>query len=103
MVQNRQLYRRKFDAVLDILSPVIEARKPDAGFYIWLRTPLSDTEFARRLYDSRNVTVLPGSFLSREVDGVNPGANHVRMALVAPLEECIEAAHRIANFIKTLN
>jgi N-succinyldiaminopimelate aminotransferase len=103
VVQNRQLYRRKFDAVLEILSTVIEAHKPDAGFYIWLRTPLSDAEFARRLYDSQNVTVLPGSFLSREVDGVNPGANHVRMALVAPLEECIEAAHRIANFIKTLN
>jgi N-succinyldiaminopimelate aminotransferase len=103
VVQNRLLYRRKFDTVLEILSPVIDAHNPDAGFYIWLRTPLSDTEFARRLYHSQNVTVLPGSFLSREVDGINPGANHVRMALVAPLEECIEAAHRIADFIKTLN
>jgi len=103
VVQNRLLYRRKFDAVLGILAPVIQAYRPDAGFYIWLRTPLSDTEFTRRLYHSQNVTVLPGSFLSREVDGVNPGADHVRMALVAPLEECIEAAHRIASFIKTLN
>ncbi len=103
VVQNRLLYRQKFDTVLKILSPVIVAHKPDAGFYIWLRTPLSDTEFARRLYCNQNVTVLPGSFLSREVDGVNPGANHVRMALVAPLEECVEAAHRITNFIKTLN
>ena len=101
--QNREQYRQKFEAVLDILSPVIEVHRPDAGFYLWLRTPLSDTEFARQLYHSQNVTVLPGSFLSREIEGVNPGANHVRIALVAPPVECIEAATRIRDFIQTLN
>lgn len=103
VIQNRALYREKFDAVLDILSPVCEAHKPDAAFYIWLHTDMSDTDFARQLFDQQNVTVLPGSFLSRDVDGYNPGTHHVRMALVVPVEECIEAANRIKNFIETSN
>ena len=99
---NRELYRQKFDAVLDILQPVIAAKKPDAGFYLWLNTPIDDAEFARGLFVSQHVTVLPGSYLSREHDGINPGSGHVRMALVAPLAACIEAAHRIRTFIQTL-
>ena len=100
--QNRQWYREKFDAVLSILQPVIEVNKPQAGFYLWLRTPLDDTRFARELYASQNVTVLPGSYLSRRVDGLNPGQNHVRMALVAPVEECELAARRIRDYIESL-
>ncbi len=100
---NRERYRAKFDAVLEILEPVSRARRPDAGFYIWLNTPVPDTEFARQLFTRQNVTVLPGSYLSREVDGTNPGSGHVRMALVAPLEECIDAAGRIKHFMQTLN
>ena len=100
--ENRRLYQEKFDAVLAILSPVCEAQRPDAGFYIWLHTDIDDTAFAQQLFDQQNVTVLPGSFLSRTVDGQNPGSNHVRMALVAPLDECIDAAHRIKQFIENL-
>ena len=100
---NRELYRKKFDAVLDILAPVSRARKPDAGFYIWLNTQRSDTDFAQQLYVRQNVTVLPGSFLSRDVNGANPGSRHVRMALVAPLDECVEAANRIKQFIDSLD
>ena len=100
---NRELYRQKFDAVLDILAPVSRARKPDAGFYIWLNTQRSDTDFAQQLYVRQNVTVLPGSFLSRDVKGANPGSRHVRMALVAPLDECVEAANRIKQFIDSLD
>ena len=103
VINNRRLYREKFDAVLEILQPVSSAHKPDAGFYIWLNTPGSDTDFAQQLFAQQNVTVLPGSYLSREVNGNNPGSNHVRMALVAPVDECIEAAHRIKQFIETLN
>jgi N-succinyldiaminopimelate aminotransferase len=103
VINNRRLYREKFDAVLEILQPVSNAHKPDAGFYIWLNTPGSDTDFAQQLFAQQNVTVLPGSYLSREVNGNNPGSNHVRMALVAPVDECIEAAHRIKQFIETLN
>ena len=100
--QNRQLYQDKFDAVLDILSPVCEAQKPEAGFYLWLHTNIDDADFAQQLFDQQNVTVLPGSYLSRDVDGQNPGNHHVRMALVAPFDECIEAASRIKQFIETL-
>ena len=103
VLQNRELYRQKFEAVLKILTPVCDVEKPDAAFYLWMRTPGDDTEFARELFAQQNVTVLPGSYLSREAeDGqngiVNPGNGHVRMALVAPLEECIEAAQRVRRF-----
>ncbi len=97
---NRDLYREKFDAVLDILGPVMDVQRPDGGFYLWARTPGDDTLFTRDLFASEHVTVVPGSYLSREVDGLNPGAGRVRMALVAPLAECIEAAERIARFIR---
>jgi N-succinyldiaminopimelate aminotransferase len=100
---NRERYRQKFDAVLAILQPVMEVERPDAGFYLWAKShPLSDTEFARQLFAQQNVTLLPGSYLSREAHGTNPGAGWVRMALVAELDECIEAAQRIRDFITAL-
>ena len=101
--QNRELYVKKFDAVIEILKPVIEVTLPDAGFYLWLNTPIDDESFAQGLYAQQNITVLPGSYLSRESDGINPGKNHVRLALVAPLDECIIAAERIKEYIQTLN
>jgi N-succinyldiaminopimelate aminotransferase len=102
VVFNRELYREKFAAVLDILSPVMNVSLPQASFYLWAETPISDTEFARRLYDEQNVTVLPGSFLARDTENGNPGQNRIRMALVAPLEECVDAAHRIKQLIENL-
>ena len=102
VVANRELYRQKFDAVLAILQPVMKVQRPDAGFYLWAETPGSDTEFARGLFAEQNVTVLPGSYLSREAHGSNPGAGRVRMALVAELDECIEAAGRIREFLEKL-
>jgi N-succinyldiaminopimelate aminotransferase len=101
--ENRTLYRAKFAAFIDILSNVCDISKPEASFYVWLKTTLPDTEFAQQLFAQENVTVLPGSYLSREFGGLNPGKNHVRIALVAPLADCIEAAHRIKNFITTSN
>ena len=100
--QNRRLYRAKFDAVLEILDGVLPVSRPQASFYLWPQTPVSDTEFAQGLFATQHVTVLPGSFLSREVDGLNPGANRVRMALVAPLDECIDAARRIRAYTESL-
>ena len=99
VAENRTLYTEKFDAVLDILAPLLDVQSPDAGFYLWAHTPLDDTDFARELLAQQNVMVLPGSFLSRPVDGNNPGKDYVRMALVAPLEDCIEAAGRIKSYI----
>ena len=100
--ENRRLYAQKFDRVLPMVRPPLAAERPEGGFYIWLRTPIDDREFARRLHAQYNVLVLPGSFLARSVRGVNPGANHVRIALVPPLAECVEAMERIARFAATL-
>ncbi len=97
---NRKKYKEKFNRVCDILKPVFPVSEPDASFYLWPELPGSDTDFARNLYTRENIKVLPGSYLSREVDGINPGTNHVRIALVAELEECIEAANRIKTFIE---
>ncbi|MDB6050465.1 MAG: dapL 2 [Pseudomonas sp.] len=97
---NRTLYREKFDAVLEILAPVMDVKRPDGGFYLWPNVGTDDAEFCRDLFVAQHVTVVPGSYLSREVDGFNPGAGRVRMALVAPLAECVEAAERIRDFIK---
>ena len=100
--ENREHYRRKFAAVLDILAPVLQIASPAASFYLWPRTPIADTEFTQTLFAKQNVTVLPGSFLSREANGINPGRDRVRIALVPPLEACIEAAWRIREFIISL-
>ena len=103
VVENRRLYRNKFDAVLAVLDGVLEVERPDAGFYLWAKTPppYDDQGFARELFARRNLTVLPGSYLSRTTAAGNPGANRVRMALVAPLEDCIEAAQRIKTCVES--
>ncbi|CAJ93165.1 succinyldiaminopimelate transaminase [Cupriavidus necator] len=103
--ENRAAYVRKFSEVTPMLAEVLDVALPDAGFYLWAdvsRTGLTDTEFAARLLAEQNVTVLPGSYLAREADGINPGANRVRMALVATPEECLEGARRIVEFCKSL-
>lgn len=99
VIENRALYQQKFTAVIDILKDHIAIQKPDAGFYLWLQTPYDDCDFARDLFAQQNITVLPGSYLARDTAEGNPGKNRVRIALVATLDECIEAANRIKNFI----
>ena len=97
VIENRRLYAEKFKLVTPMLKDVLDVEMPDAAFYLWARTNMSDTEAAIRLYRDFNVTVLPGSFLAREAHGVNPGKNFIRLALVAGVEECVEAAKRIRN------
>ncbi|MFP5383810.1 MAG: succinyldiaminopimelate transaminase [Gammaproteobacteria bacterium] len=99
---NRDLYREKFRRVREILAPVLDVPMPDAGFYLWAATPVADDVFARGVLERENVTVLPGSFLSRPVNGTDPGAGRVRMALVASVEECVEAAQRIRRHVEGL-
>lgn len=99
---NRDAYRQKFEVVLNTLGDVLDVQAPDAGFYLWPQTPISDETFARELKRSQNVTVLPGSYLSRQVNGKNPGAKRIRMALVASIEECREGAQRMREFIQSL-
>ncbi len=99
---NRALYRQKYEAVMDILTPVMSVTRPPASFYLWPQTPIPDDQFARQLFLEQNVTLLPGRFLSRFAHDINPGQNRIRIALVAPLNECIEAAQRMRTFIETL-
>jgi N-succinyldiaminopimelate aminotransferase len=97
--ENRDFYRSKFAQVLPLLADVLEVRLPDAGFYLWAGVPGGDdVDFAMQLLAQYNVTVLPGSLLAREAHGHNPGAGRIRMALVAPTGECVEAAQRIRAF-----
>ena len=105
VIENRALYRTKFAQVTPVLAEVMDVALPDAAFYLWARVPEnvcggSDTTFARELLRQYNVAVLPGSYLAREAHGVNPGAGRIRMALVAEVDECLEAARRIAAFIR---
>ena len=97
--KNRSLYREKVSEVIKILETVLSVPRPECGFFLWPKTPGSDTQFSINLYEQTNTKVLPGSFLSRDTFAGNPGKNRVRLALVQPLEECIEAARRIKNFM----
>jgi N-succinyldiaminopimelate aminotransferase len=101
VVDNRALYRAKFAQVTPILAEVMNVALPDAGFYLWADVAGDDVAFARELYANYNVTVLPGSFLARSSQGHNPGLGRIRMALVADTAECLEAANRIVEFVKT--
>lgn len=106
VVENRKQYREKFDVVMEILSPVLNIQHPQAAFYLWPEIPqiknMDDNKFAQGLFAQQNVTVVPGSYLSREAHGINPGNNRIRMALVAPTDECIDAAQRIRSYVESL-
>jgi N-succinyldiaminopimelate aminotransferase len=106
VIANRALYHEKFMQVTPLLAQVLEVKLPDAGFYLWAKIPaklnLDDAAFAKALLEQYNVTVLPGSYLAREAQGINPGDNFIRMALVASTSECVEAAQRIVKFVKSL-
>jgi N-succinyldiaminopimelate aminotransferase len=104
VVANRDKYRAKFAQVVPVLAPVLPVALPDAGFYLWadvseLAPGGDEIAFALGLLAQYNVAVLPGTLLARESHGVNPGAGRIRLALVAEVDECLEAAHRIVSFI----
>jgi len=101
VIENRAKYRGKFAQVTPLLADVMEVALPDAGFYLWAKVKGSDTDFARELFTLYNVTVLPGTYLSRSGQGINPGEQRIRMALVAETAECVEAAQRIVQFVKS--
>ena len=100
VVANRALYRAKFDAVLPLLGEVLDVERPAGGFYLWPAVG-DDEAWTRGLHAARNVTVLPGSYMSRDGHGGNPGRGRVRISLVASLDDCIEAARRIVDFVRT--
>jgi N-succinyldiaminopimelate aminotransferase len=100
VIDNRRLYRAKFDAMLPLLKGVMDVEHPAGSFYLWPRTPDDDELFARDLLAASGVAVLPGSYLARAVAGHNPGRGRARLSLVAGVEECTEAARRIRQFIE---
>jgi N-succinyldiaminopimelate aminotransferase len=99
VAEMREVYRDKFCFFEQVLSPITEICLPDGGFFLWLQTKVDDKHFARDLYKQYNLSVLPGSFLSRVAHGIDPGHGYVRIALVGTLEECKEAAWRLKDFI----
>jgi N-succinyldiaminopimelate aminotransferase len=102
VADNRAQYRAKFDAVLGILGDSLPVARPAANFYLWPSTPIDDRDFTRELLARENLRVVPGRYLSRAVDGRDPGANRIRISLVPPLEQCAEAACRLRDFASTL-
>ena len=100
--ENRRQYAEKYRAVLPRLQAPLRGFMPEGGFYLWIPTPIDDAQFTRLLYREYNVLVLPGSVLARDAHGENPGKNHVRVALVAPLAECVEAVERMSHFARSL-
>ena len=97
--ENRRLYREKFAAFHEIVNPVLPIAMPEAAFYFWAAVGGDDTAFARDLFAATHVTVLPGSYIAREAHGVNPGRGHVRIALVSTVEESVEGARRMRDFV----
>ncbi len=96
---NRALYREKYDRVVPILSEVLDVERPAGGFYLWQKVPGDDVAFTAGLFATQNITVVPGSYLARETAHGNPGTGRIRLSLVASLDECVEAAHRIREFV----
>jgi N-succinyldiaminopimelate aminotransferase len=96
---NRQLYREKFERALPILQPVLAVERPAGAFYLWAQTPGDDAQFVRALYEHTHLILLPGSFMSREAHGENPGRGRVRISLVPAVAQCVEAAERLRTFL----
>jgi len=99
VVVNRRLYQQKFEQVLPILQPVLPVSRPEGAFYLWVPVPGDDARFARALYERAHLSVMPGSFMAREAHGENPGHGHLRISLVPPLAQCVEAAERLRRFV----
>lgn len=102
VVANRRQYREKFTMVLSLLDGLLPVSRPDGGFYLWPSTPIEDTDFARGLFAAENLVLLPGRYLSHAVDGIDPGARRLRIALVPPLDTCLEAVRRLRRYIESL-
>jgi N-succinyldiaminopimelate aminotransferase len=100
--ENRRLYQEKLNAVWPILEPVMDLPRPQAAFYLWPRTDQDEETFTREAYRQQNLTLLPGSYLARDTADGNPGKHRVRISLVAPLADCVDAAERLHDLVNQL-
>ena len=100
VIQNRADYQEKFQATEPVLSNVFKISIPDGGFYYWPQIQGNDESFAEQLFINENITVLPGQYLGRNFQGNNPGESHIRIALVAEIEQCVDAIERLVDFAK---
>lgn len=109
VVANRAAYDAKYASVVGLLAPYLDVSTPPGGFYLWPRVPADDESLTVRLLREANVRVVPGRYLARDaVDPatgrtVNPGTGRLRLALVAPVDDCTDAARRIARTLADLS
>ena len=101
VVENRRLYREKFARVTPVVAEALQQDMaiPAGGFYLWPRVA-DDQAFTRGLFAQQHVTVLPGCYLARATESGNPGLGRIRISLVASIDDCDEAARRIAEFAR---
>lgn len=98
--ENRRQYKAKFEIAIPRLQSLFDLSWPDAAFYLWIKTPISDQDFALQLYREEGVIVLPGSYLGRKAQGINPGENYIRIALVCTAQQSEEAIERLLRFTR---
>ena len=105
VAHNRALYQQKFALWMQELGELLDLRMPEAGFYFWVKVPEQfngdDELFVKALYERVNIYALAGRYLSREVNGKNSGQGYVRIALVASVEQSLDAINRIKTLLNT--
>lgn len=104
--ENRLEYDKKYKAVASVMKPALPIAIPPAGFYLWPQLSIDDQSFTQRMLADYNVRIVPGSYLAQNNNNQgnsqdNPGKNRVRLALVAPLDECITAAKRFVQCLES--
>ena len=98
MIDNRRQYQEKYALADEIFGDVPGYASPEAGFFLWL--PVQDGEAAAlKLWQETGVRVLPGAYLAREIDGLNPGDTYIRVAMVAPMAETKRGLHAIRDVL----
>lgn len=99
--QMREIYARRMDAFVPALQKIgCGVGKPAGTFYLWARVPRGYTplSFSEKLLFESGINSVPGNFISKTFNGINPGKGFVRFAMVATLEKTVEAAKRLEKW-----
>ena len=96
--ENRRLYRAKVDMAEAALGGRFGFRRPEGGFFLWLEVGDGE-QAALRLWREAGIRVLPGAYLARTAEGVNPGQAFIRVALVHDLATTERALARLAQVL----